>query len=113
RFKERVSAMLNYAENNAACRSMMLLDYFGEKVTTRCGNCDYCRNRNKLELNDLEFERIRQIIKEWVNAGKITYSDINNKFPASQQRNYLHALQWLMDTEVIMFDEKQFLIWNE
>lgn len=113
RFRERVSAILNYAENNAACRSMMLLDYFGEKVSVRCGTCDYCRNRNKLELNDLEFERIRQIIKECVMAESLTYSELNNKFPTAQQNNYLHTLQWLMDTEVIVFDESQHLMWNE
>ncbi|MEZ5069195.1 MAG: hypothetical protein R2847_12300 [Bacteroidia bacterium] len=85
-----------------------------KKLQRRCGNYDYCRNRNKLELNDLEFERIRQIIKEWVNAGKITYSDINNKaLLHSKDKIICMHCKWLMDTEVIMFDEKQFLIWNE
>src|SRR4029078_9502212 len=50
RFIIRAKAMLDYASNKSKCRSRMLLNYFGEEVSHRCGNCDYCLQRNKLGI---------------------------------------------------------------
>ena len=41
-YKERINAMLQYAESNDVCRSRLLLRYFGETRTDDCGQCDVC-----------------------------------------------------------------------
>lgn len=41
-YAERVQSVMRYGERTDACRSGMLLDYFGETRTPRCGVCDYC-----------------------------------------------------------------------
>ena len=38
----RINAMLKYASSTDQCRSRMLLEYFGEKTTKDCGQCDVC-----------------------------------------------------------------------
>jgi len=43
----RLNKMIEYAEMKNRCRSVMLLDYFGEE-SDRCGICDICRERNEL-----------------------------------------------------------------
>ena len=45
-YRQRIHAMLHYAQENNRCRSRMLLEYFGEKHTHNCGQCDVCRNRS-------------------------------------------------------------------
>ena len=34
--------MLRYAQTSDRCRNRMLLEYFGEKSSTDCGQCDVC-----------------------------------------------------------------------
>lgn len=38
----RIHAILEYAKAIDRCRSRMLLEYFGEKSSTDCGQCDVC-----------------------------------------------------------------------
>ena len=48
---------------NTRCRSVILLDYFGEE-SDRCGICDVCRERNELDLSKYEFDLILEEIKD-------------------------------------------------
>jgi ATP-dependent DNA helicase RecQ len=45
RYEKRLAAMLNYAFKTDSCRSILLLDYFGQKGSKECGHCDYCRDK--------------------------------------------------------------------
>ena len=38
----RIQAMIQYAKSNDRCRSRLLLEYFGEKSSHDCGQCDVC-----------------------------------------------------------------------
>ena len=58
----RLKRMIEYAESKNRCRSVMLLDYFGEE-SDRCGICDVCRERNELDLSKYEFDMILEEIK--------------------------------------------------
>ncbi len=42
--RQKLEAMLGYCETTA-CRRQVLLGYFGEDYTARCGNCDVCLER--------------------------------------------------------------------
>ncbi len=41
-YQERINAMLHYTKSKEKCRSRLLLEYFGEKGTKDCGQCDAC-----------------------------------------------------------------------
>ena len=58
--------MVAYIQNKYRCRSSFLLDYFGEENQVRCGICDVCLERNKLEMDDSEFEKIANAIKNLI-----------------------------------------------
>lgn len=49
-YKERIEAMLRYAKDNSRCRSRQLLEYFGEKDTKDCGQCDVCHHTSKTDI---------------------------------------------------------------
>ncbi len=41
-YRERINGILRYCQNESKCRSRMLLEYFGEKNSHDCGQCDVC-----------------------------------------------------------------------
>lgn len=45
--EERLNAVADFAYTTERCRSVVLLEYFGEKGVSDCGRCDICRSRAK------------------------------------------------------------------
>lgn len=43
RFIQKLTAMVEYADQNQFCREQVLLAYFGETNAAPCGRCDVCR----------------------------------------------------------------------
>ena len=73
---KRMDFILNYCNQTTNCRTKILLHYFGEEQTIRCGKCDICRERNKLELSDLKFKKIRIKILDIVNKKLMSIEEI-------------------------------------
>lgn len=48
-YERRIAACINYSFSNDTCRSVMLLEYFGEKNAKPCGQCDVCRERKGIK----------------------------------------------------------------
>ncbi len=61
--KKRLDTVLEYINSTTKCRSELLLNYFGQEDTHRCGQCDVCLLRNKIELSQVEFDQVINIIK--------------------------------------------------
>ncbi len=60
--REHIDAVIRYAENDDQCRSVMLLEYFGEKNGIPCGQCDCCIRHRERETSSNEHERIKKAI---------------------------------------------------
>jgi ATP-dependent DNA helicase RecQ len=99
RFEIRANAMLNYVSNAHECRSMMILTYFGEKNTQRCGTCDFCRDRNKTGLNDLELKQLSDIILLKVSNSKLSIEEIVDFFKNYNKEKVIAVIRWLLDQE--------------
>ena len=67
-FENRITSVINYAQNNSKCRSGILLSYFGEKEPPECGTCDTCiqkkRNSGRGTEYKSEKEKILQILSD-------------------------------------------------
>ncbi|MBN2862877.1 MAG: RecQ family zinc-binding domain-containing protein, partial [Bacteroidales bacterium] len=109
----RVNKMIDYADVSTKCRSVILLDYFGEE-SDRCGICDVCRTRNELDLSKYEFDLILEEIKDLLaekkyDAGELM-SKINLNYP---EEKAIKVLRWLLDHNKIVVDEKNLMSWKE
>ena len=97
RYEARINAILDYVENDTACRSRMLLRYFGEKNEHDCGQCDTCLSlRNRPKDDTPPQEEIRQRILQAVSARPMTPAEVSEAVPASVDA-LAEALRDLLD----------------
>ncbi|MFI5164070.1 MAG: ATP-dependent DNA helicase RecQ, partial [Bacteroidia bacterium] len=92
---ERMAWMVHYAESKTKCRSQMLLSYFGETDSYRCGICDFCLQRNKLELSNLEFENVTEQLKNILSKKTLALTELVNAVKNSQEDKTIKVVQWL------------------
>ena len=107
----KAAAMITYVRNQYRCRSSFLLDYFGEKNQVRCGICDVCLEREKLDISDSEFEKIASAIKNLITENPLSTGDIILKIVEFREDKMIHVIQFLHDNGQIEFTEDEKLIW--
>jgi ATP-dependent DNA helicase RecQ len=69
-YRQRIHAMLNYMQDNAHCRSRLLLEYFGEKDTHDCGHCDVCLTNQSQTAAHQQSPDAAQSILQLLSDGK-------------------------------------------
>jgi len=110
--EQRLESMFHYAESSNKCRSQMLLEYFGEKNSKRCGRCDVCLERNKLEVNEMEFDEILAIIKPILTAGAASLEQIVVSASTFHEDKVIMVVRWLMDNAKITRDAEGKYVWK-
>ena len=110
RFVTRINAIINYASSDNKCRSQMLLSYFGEKETNRCGECDVCNRRNELDLNKYEFDIIVKDLKILLFQKELDIDNIIEKLSYREEK-VLKVIQWLSDNNKIIKDQNDKYKW--
>lgn len=113
RFVKRAKAIVKYATSQGKCRSQMLLEYFGEVKEQRCGVCDYCLKRNKLDLSDFEFETIKSQIKMTLVGNALELNDLVHHIREAKEEKSMKVIEWLIDNERISYAEGNLLKWNQ
>ena len=108
----RLEAMIKYVTNKNHCRSVLLLEYFGEKAVARCGNCDACLSRNEIDVNALTFDYIVEDLKKMLRAEALSISDVIAKLPQHSEREVREVIKYLLDKEKIVYASGARLQWN-
>jgi ATP-dependent DNA helicase RecQ len=111
KYSLRLEKMIDYAESKNRCRSVMLLDYFGEE-SDRCGTCDICRERNELDLSKYEFDRILEEIKG-ILADKQPDAEELVKLCTYPEEKVIKVTRWLLDHDKIIRDKDYRLLWKD
>jgi ATP-dependent DNA helicase RecQ len=112
RYKNRMDAMINYALSTTKCRSQILLSYFGENNTYRCGQCDICKTRNELDISAYDFDRIVDELKKRLTDSEVKLSDIVNNINISSDK-VIKVVRWLLDNGKIIENENGKLTWEK
>lgn len=102
--------VISYVTSTHLCRSMVLLDYFGETGLHRCGNCDYCRELNKLDLNAIEIEKFSTQVTEKVASGPATMEEIKVLLKPLNSEKILHLITWMVDQKMIKYNNSGRLV---
>ncbi len=106
--KQKMESIIAYAENSTICRTQQLLEYFGEENNYKCGKCDVCVERNKLDISDLEFEKIKKYLQNILSEKAMISSEIINTITDVREEKVLKVLQWLLDNGKIKLTENKY-----
>lgn len=109
---EKMEWVIHYASSTHKCRSQILLSYFGESDSYRCGICDICLERNKLELSNLEFEQVSNRIKSLLKHAPQTLSELIRHLDSREDKS-LKVVQWLIENEKINYNDDGMLVWRK
>ena len=102
RYEARINAMLEYITNDTACRSRMLLRYFGEKNEHNCGQCDTCISlRNKKSPDEPAEKELSEQICQALAAQPLTPAGLSEKLSVDND-TLADTLHQLLDTKRII-----------
>jgi ATP-dependent DNA helicase RecQ len=103
--EKRLQAVIGYVKNNRDCRSLQLLAYFNELNAKRCGKCDVCIERNKVELSEIEFETITNRIKQLLIEKSRTAEEIATQLNNVNEDKVIKVIQLLLDNNQVIYSE--------
>jgi ATP-dependent DNA helicase RecQ len=110
KYSARLEKMIDYAESKNRCRSVMLLEYFGEE-SDRCGTCDVCRERNELDLSKYEFDIILEEIKVILSEKNPDSEELVAMISYPEEK-VIKVIRWLLDHNKILQDSNHRLNWE-
>jgi len=107
----RLQKTIAYAENTI-CRSQQLLAYFGERDAAKCGVCDVCLERTKVNLSKDDFESYKIKIAQQLEREPLTINELCEAFSPKKQAQVLKAIELLIDEgDVEKVEDK--IVWKQ
>lgn len=99
-YEKRINAMLDYVDDEIACRSRKLLRYFGEKNEHECGQCDVClgRKHGKKEYSE---QSLRSELLDLLSGETLTPADVAARFNVEREVLANVLRQLLDDGEIV------------
>lgn len=110
---KKMESVIYYVTSKHKCRSEILLNYFGEKDVYRCGVCDVCLERNKLELSDIEFSTVSNQIKKLLKSEQLALTELVNKIEGVRDDKIVKVIQWLIENEKLISNSENLLEWRK
>ena len=110
-FAGRVNAVINYATSKTTCRSQLLLHYFGETDSPRCGTCDVCQSQARMEMSSFEFENLSKKVQDLL-ADPLSYEQLLLKLQGDREK-MMEVVKWLLDNEKIIYRVDNKLEWRQ
>ncbi len=110
-YLNRIEAMIHYASSGHKCRSQLLLQYFGETESVRCGKCDVCIARNELNVSKFEFDTISEQIKK-VMAEPCFYEELLQQIEGKPD-NVVKIIRWLLENEKLSYRVDNRMEWRK
>ncbi len=106
RYRERIEAMLRYAQTMDKCRSRLLLEYFGESSTDNCGECDVCRLLHQQEVRRDEFNTIREEVVAVLALQPLPLDELAGMVAVPREK-LISVIQWMVDNKYLLLQNNR------
>jgi ATP-dependent DNA helicase RecQ len=108
KYQHQVDSVIDYALNNKKCRSVKLLEYFGQYGSELCGQCDVCKGDHESGIVLADFDRISAQIFNILHSGNYSIDQIINRIDESEPI-VIKVARWLLDNEMLKSDRNGML----
>jgi ATP-dependent DNA helicase RecQ len=108
----RLQSLLDFLSNSIQCRSQQLLHYFGQNKVKRCGICDVCLEKNKVELNEIEFSSIETAIETNLKSGPKHLYNLVSEISGFNEDKIISVIRWLLDNGKLIRQKDESLKWH-
>ena len=111
KYQTQVDAVIDYASNKQNCRSVILLEYFGQFNSEPCGSCDVCTGEHESGISFADFKRI---------SGKISIVLEHENCPIEKlvrqiqepEPIIIKVSRWLLDNGILKSGANGSLSWQ-
>ena len=110
-YLKRVDSVIAYATSTLACRSRLLLNYFGEADAPACGICDVCQSMQEKGFGSSEFIEISKEVKHLL-ANPVSYESLLFNYKGNREK-IIAVVKLLIDNENVVMRVDEKLEWNE
>jgi len=107
RLYERITKAIQYADNKA-CRSLTLVQYFGEETDKTCGICDVCLGRHHVALTPEDFSRYKEKILSILAGNPTTEKILFQSFSFKHHTKVRSAISYLINEGVLEKDGQKY-----
>ncbi len=108
-YRQRIEAMIEYAESKNNCRSRMLLHYFGEKNEHNCGQCDVCLQHHHSGLKQSQFDEISRQILALLKTSPFPPQELKAQIQAPEEQ-VSKVIAYLLSEEIIRQENGRLLL---
>lgn len=92
--EQRIKAVQQYLINTKECRNKLLLRYFDEQTTDKCGHCDVCARDNGIAMTEAD-------ILKYLSAVPVLVQTIADKYPVAIRQQVLALIRIMADERKI------------
>lgn len=96
----QINAVINYINNYNVCKSMQLLNYFGESNTQPCGICSVCLNTQALSSSKKNKENLKNEVIKLLESGDKSSREIS-KALSCHDTETKRILKQLLEHQII------------
>lgn len=100
--EHRLQTLIQWARQHDVCRSVFLLQYFGEANPLPCGKCDVCLVIKQRKV--LTFEELIDAVLSQLESKSLSVEEVLQGFPETSEQDVLHCIRDLIDAGQISQD---------
>ncbi|MFC7774108.1 RecQ family ATP-dependent DNA helicase [Flavobacterium sp. GCM10027622] len=100
--KSQLASVIDYVLDEKSCKSVFLLNYFGETIANECGVCSYCVSKNKVKVNK---EDVSNTIRNILSEKPMTSREIVTMVQI-EEKEVLAVLQQMLEYQIVSMNLK-------
>lgn len=102
--QQRLEKVIRFVSSPVACRSQVLLDYFGERNAPRCGICDTCIAKARAEITPAEYVKVEKTITELLVINPMNLPGLVSAVKWIKEDKLLNVIRLMADNQIIEAD---------